>query len=232
MTLTEIAEELESIANSTGEARLQELAVALRSYDESPPNTVIGSVTGVSFVLGYPENLLDLAEVIRDHPEGLRASLERDPMNEHDYNAVKILVNGSMIGHLPRGLAATVSPLIRDGLDYDVTITGIRVSDAAPRNPGADFRLDWVTTDEKVASAEKRTATSGLSWDDIGNDKKKPTSQRDSSGRTRAQAMANPRQTFAVRDKVKQQAEDHRRAPVATEPPQTYRDPNGKELPF
>ena len=52
--------------------------------------------------------------------------LERDPYNEYDSNAVKVCVinddGKQQIGHLPRTLAAIISPKMRRGAEFPASI--------------------------------------------------------------------------------------------------------------
>lgn len=53
---------------------------------------------------------------------------ERDPYNPYDSNAVKVLVSQGgeykQIGFLEKALAATVSPALRRGASYKISIVG------------------------------------------------------------------------------------------------------------
>lgn len=44
----------------------------------------------------------------------------REPTNEHDSNAVKIMWGARQLGWLPRGLAATIAPLMDAGVNVIV----------------------------------------------------------------------------------------------------------------
>ena len=82
-------------------------------------------VTGVTF---SNEDGTSRASIIARMSESDTICLERDPYNEYDSNAVKVCVvkNGSkqQIGFLERGLAAELSPKLRRGAHFPVTIIG------------------------------------------------------------------------------------------------------------
>ena len=82
-------------------------------------------VTGVTF---SNEDGTSRASIIARMSEDDTICLERDPFNEYDSNAVKVCVvkNGTkqQIGFLERGLAAVLSPKIRRGANFPVTIVG------------------------------------------------------------------------------------------------------------
>lgn len=49
-----------------------------------------------------------------------RIELLREPTNEHDKNAVKVMWGNRQLGWLPRGLAAAIAPLIDSGVNVIV----------------------------------------------------------------------------------------------------------------
>ena len=82
-------------------------------------------VTGVTF---SNEDGTSRASIIARMSETDTICLERDPYNMYDSNAVKVcvLMDGvkQQIGFLEKGLAAELSPKMRRGANFPVTIVG------------------------------------------------------------------------------------------------------------
>ena len=77
-------------------------------------------------------------------PAGLdpeRALLYRNPENEYDANAIEVHVPSlgrrSMIGHVPRDLAAEIAPSMDDGDKWSARLTAVLVEPGKEENPGA-----------------------------------------------------------------------------------------------
>lgn len=68
-------------------------------------------VKGESF---HQENLTALAGPPRRHGYliPVRATLVRDPKNRNDPNAIRVEIDGKLVGHLDRAFAAAASPLL------------------------------------------------------------------------------------------------------------------------
>lgn len=233
--LESILHHIESIARDTGDLDLhedvQDLWEEINKLIVNRPNVLVGSVAGVSFQTSYPSNLHALSEKLSGHPEGLKASLRRDPANQYDFNAVAFLVDGEMIGHLPREFASQVAPLLDNGVSYDAVLSGIRISEEAPNNPGADFRL--TLSDQIVHIEEQTTKMSQSSKKSDGNPWAILDEKPITKGLSRKAAMSNPRAAFAERDRLKKVAEEGRKAekdnnPFAT----TWKNADGTESPF
>lgn len=92
-------------------------------------------LVGVSFVPGYPDNLLSLHREQRD--VAIQVELAREPMNPFDENAVLVCRNGEPLGHIPAGLAARLSPMLADGALFSCVLDEVLVSSEAPDRPGA-----------------------------------------------------------------------------------------------
>ena len=67
-------------------------------------------------------------EIISRMTDRDTVKFERDPYNPYDSNAVKVVVmqggQWKQIGFLEKALAATVSPAMRRGATYKITIVG------------------------------------------------------------------------------------------------------------
>lgn len=103
-----------------------------------PEGTEMYPVVGLSFVPGYPNNILELQKYDR----GVPVDLVRNPGNQYDSNAVEVRLNGVMLGHLAREVAAVVAPNLDDGALYEASVYQVRVSHENPHNPGLDILLE------------------------------------------------------------------------------------------
>lgn len=88
------------------------------------------NVAGVTFE-GRQKILRKLARpeggIVRNFFDHADAKLRRDPGNEHDPNAIKVLVKGKHVGYVPKSVAETLGPKMDNGkrakvvrLDIDV----------------------------------------------------------------------------------------------------------------
>jgi len=130
------------------------------------PDQFKTKVVGVTFVKGYPSNVLRLNDIAAERylinpsgsfgddtrPEPIPSVLVRNPDNEFDDNAVEVHVpalgDEGMIGHLPRSVAERLAPLIDSGEEWRSTITLVAVSVDHPHNPGVQLTLDRVNEGE------------------------------------------------------------------------------------
>jgi hypothetical protein len=96
-----------------------------RTKGRKMPSPFSAKVVGVSFVPGYPDNLIELASVMQqsevhrrvedwEERERVTAVLRRNPANEYDANAVEVHVpalgENGFIGHVVRPIAARLAP--------------------------------------------------------------------------------------------------------------------------
>jgi hypothetical protein len=81
---------------------------------------VVG-IVGTSF---YPGawNLLQRCKA------GCPLRVERQPQNKYDKNAIAVLWGGKQLGHVPRGLAAELAPM----MDAGTVITALKVNGPLP----------------------------------------------------------------------------------------------------
>lgn len=103
-------------------------------------------VVGVSFVDDYPANLLrlrDLHESRLPNAERFACVLRRNPANQYDPNAVEVHVPilGSMIGHVPKDLAAELAPIMDAGVPVAAEVVDIRVNPDHPDRPGCSIAV-------------------------------------------------------------------------------------------
>ena len=64
---------------------------------------------------------------------GAALRLERDPGNEHDPNAIRVLLGRGQLGWVPRELAAELAPKLDAGEPWSAVI--LREQRASPRDP-------------------------------------------------------------------------------------------------
>lgn len=103
------------------------------------PLVVTADVVGVTFVDGYPENLHRLADLERERRRGepLAVLLLREPLNQHDPNAVAVHVPAvGPVGHLNREIAGQVAPLLDTGRVRVLADLYVRIHPDHPDRPG------------------------------------------------------------------------------------------------
>lgn len=126
-------------------------------------------VVGVSFVDGYPANLLALRESAErrwlfsggtfasgggPEPEPIPAVLIRNPDNAHDANAVEVHVpEVGMIGHVPARLAERLAPELDGGVRWQAGVESVNVHPDHLDRPGIGVTLTRVEDDGEGTSA-------------------------------------------------------------------------------
>lgn len=100
-------------------------------------------VVGVSFVPGYPDNLLDLEladSKAQLNGEPLTVVLIRNPDNEYDANAIEVHVpsigDDGMIGHLTRPIAARMAPEMDKGIIWSAEVESVLINPDHLDRPG------------------------------------------------------------------------------------------------
>lgn len=116
---------------------------------------VHSQVAGVTFRDAYPENILsllgrpELDHDFDDEPEGIRASLKRDPNNEYDPNAIEVhipcLGKDSHVGFLPKALSEKLASRIDNGIHYTVRAVEVNINHDNPRQPGLHVKISEST---------------------------------------------------------------------------------------
>jgi hypothetical protein len=111
-------------------------------------------VVGVTFVPGYPDNLLKLEEMCRGldlASESLPVVLVRNPLNEHDPNAIEVHMPAmdqiGMIGHLPAEMAARLAPELDAGVHWLAELFQVLINFSHMDRPGISVRLQRVVDD-------------------------------------------------------------------------------------
>lgn len=103
-----------------------------------PEGAEMYPVVGLSFIPDYPSNILAL----RDSAKGAPVQLVRNPDNPYDKNAIEVRLNGTMLGHLAKEVAARLAPEMDNGAEWWATIYQVRVSPENPNNPGLDILVE------------------------------------------------------------------------------------------
>jgi hypothetical protein len=87
-----------------------------------------------------------VAGAARHHADALAApglgdplTLQRDPGNEHDPNAIQVLAGGRQIGWVPRELAAELAPQIDAGRPWSAIV--LREQRPSPRDPRSGLTM-------------------------------------------------------------------------------------------
>jgi hypothetical protein len=91
-------------------------------------------VVGVSFIEDYPQNIFRLSQRYASGESSV--SLERDINNQYDNNAIKVIVDNEMVGHIPAVLAKFIAPEMDNGVEWFADIESILVSVENMDNPG------------------------------------------------------------------------------------------------
>jgi len=103
-----------------------------------PPPPRYVDVVAVTFMDGYPENLLELAPIIEGTPLEARIMIEDGNI---DPDAVGVFLGGRHVGYIPRPLNATLAASIRHGIR--TRCEGfVRVHPEHPWQPGATIRIE------------------------------------------------------------------------------------------
>lgn len=79
--------------------------------------------------------------------EPLPVVLIRNPTNPHDSNAIEVHVPaiGQMIGHVDRGLAATLAPMMDAGWSCRAGVGSVLVSEGHEDRPGVTIVVQEAT---------------------------------------------------------------------------------------
>lgn len=99
------------------------------------------SITGTSFHRGSWDVLSRLRA-------GTQLIPVRDPTNKYDANAVKIMYGQRMLGHMPRGLAIEIAPVMDAGIE-------VLVAKSKDPSPGV---LVFAYEQKEVPDGEPTTA--------------------------------------------------------------------------
>lgn len=106
-------------------------------------------VVGLTFVAGYPDNLLRLADRCKvldtDGEEGPAVVLRRAPDNVHDANAIEVHVpalgDEGMVGHIPATIAEWLAPALDDGAHVGCHVVSVLIAPGREENPGLSIEV-------------------------------------------------------------------------------------------
>ena len=121
---------------------LKPKATTPKSNTKAKSNTLTARVAGTSYrdtksilTLGKPnpDYQLDKRALIKKFPDGhtvyeyifpeYEASLEFEPANEHDPNAIKVLIEGIHVGYIKKGSCSRIRNLINQNKILSITAT-------------------------------------------------------------------------------------------------------------
>ena len=91
-------------------------------------------VVGVSFISDYPQNIFRISTKYATGESSV--ALERDPQNKFDPNAIKVIIDDEMVGHLPALIAREISKEIDSGIKWYAEIESLLISVENTDNPG------------------------------------------------------------------------------------------------
>jgi len=138
-----------SVADPEALARARDRAVeAANNPRHRPlPRRFTTPVVGIVFVAEYPGNLqaleaLAAVRLWRDDPTPIACTLIRERQNPVDPNAVLVMAEGIVVGHLTRAIACRLAPELDDGVQWWGQVVEVRVSPLNPDQPGIDVRLE------------------------------------------------------------------------------------------
>tara|TARA_R100000742_G_C4276870_1_gene98263 strand:+ start:2094 stop:2483 length:390 start_codon:yes stop_codon:yes gene_type:complete len=112
------------------------------------PSPMEAAVVGVTFRGShYPSNIFAIgrASALTNRP--IRASLEREPDNPVDPNAIRVVVGDQHVGYLSARLAEKLSPNIDGGEPWLATVDRVIVSPENVDQPGLRLLIypkSWV----------------------------------------------------------------------------------------
>lgn len=102
-------------------------------------------VAGVSFRPNYPDFLLDLNEdLLGDNPPEVVFEFCRERTNPYDVNAVKVMVNGTHVGYIPKNVAVAYASLMDGGRADELFVEefSIDISGKHPDRPGMTLHIN------------------------------------------------------------------------------------------
>lgn len=103
------------------------------------PDIFTTKVVGVSFCDNYPQSIFKIAGKVALGPTPL--SLVRDSLNLYDSNAIKVLHDDEMIGHIPMLITRVISPQIDSGATWNAEVESVVVSPENPNQPGLKIKV-------------------------------------------------------------------------------------------
>jgi hypothetical protein len=82
-----------------------------------------------TFIAGIPHRLGKDIQINSILSQGQTLQSLREPMNQHDKNAVKLMANGSHIGYIPKDVNSKIAQHLDSGKKIIVIVTSIDASD-------------------------------------------------------------------------------------------------------
>jgi hypothetical protein len=107
------------------------------------------SVAGVTFRVEYPQNLYKIGALVALNNRRLRATLVRELDNDHDQNAIRVVVDKEHVGYIPAKLAKRMSEEIDNGATWIGVVDRMIISPENPEQPGLRIRVFRRDTERK-----------------------------------------------------------------------------------
>lgn len=103
------------------------------------PDIFTTKVVGVSFCDNYPQSIFKIAGKFALGPTAI--SLVRDKSNLYDSNAIKVVFDDEMIGHIPMLISKVIAPEIDSGMAWNAEVDSVVVSPENPNQPGLKIKV-------------------------------------------------------------------------------------------
>lgn len=104
------------------------------------PRRFSAKVVGLSFHAEYPDNLHGLHHLWITGA-GPELVLVREPDNAYDANAVAVVCDGAVVGHLPASMAARMAPELDRGETWVVFSWEVLYASGKENQPGLSITL-------------------------------------------------------------------------------------------
>ncbi|AWW47835.1 hypothetical protein DPM17_03705 [Polynucleobacter paneuropaeus] len=97
--------------------------IAIPSLNEFTSNNISSYIAGIPHRLGKNIKIASILSV------GQNLNYLREPRNQHDKNAIKLMVNGMHVGYIPKDDNPKIARHLDSGKPISVTVTSIDPSD-------------------------------------------------------------------------------------------------------
>lgn len=98
-------------------------------------------VAGVTFSEGYPNSIFKISSMMIEKDTPLLAQLVREPDNEYDEFAIKVVVGGSHVGYIPSYLSGKLAYEIDRGTRWAAVVDRIVMSPENQDQPGLRLKV-------------------------------------------------------------------------------------------
>tara|TARA_B100000902_G_C27029265_1_gene773587 strand:- start:257 stop:592 length:336 start_codon:yes stop_codon:yes gene_type:complete len=98
-------------------------------------------VAGVTFSEGYPNSIFKISTLMIEKDTPLLAKLVREPDNEYDEFAIKVVVGGNHVGYIPSSLNKQLAYEIDYGERWAAVVARIVMSPENQDQPGLRLKV-------------------------------------------------------------------------------------------